>query len=276
MRGLIVFMFGIAIVGFPSFSASAGPLHDAAKAGNQAAVLKTLEDGAKINGRDTEGKTALYLAVAGNHLGVARLLLTRGAKPDVMNLGIQGEIDAPIHIATRKGNLEAIRLLAAKKANLTLSGIYAAAPYAMAIKYKQKQAAALLKNLGADDYSAPSIRALLRDANLKLGRLLTKSCNKCHALKPGDKPTGGYAKPYGPLLWNVVGRKKAGVPGAEYSTALRVAKGVWSFDDLNSYLANPSAFIPGTNKWYLIKKQRLRVAIIAYMRTLSDQPVPVP
>jgi len=276
MRGLILFapgIFGTMLVGF---AAQAGPLQDAAKSGNQAGILKALKSGAKINGRDDEGKTALYRAVAGNHLKIARLLIKRNANPNVLNRGIQGEIDAPIHIATRNGNLAAIRLLAAVKASLTLSTYYADAPYAMALKYKQEKAAKLLKQLGAANYSAPSVRHLIAKADVNMGRLLTKSCLKCHALKTGGRPTGGYGKPYGPPLWNVVGRKKAGLAGEKYSAALRASKGKWTFDEINSFIANPSAYLPGTRKWYLVNKQRLRAAIIAYLRTLSDRPVPVP
>jgi cytochrome c len=53
---------------------------------------------------------------------------------------------------------------------------------------------------------------------------------------------------------------------------------MWNYDDLNSFLSNPRAFIPGTKMSNLsgIAGEDRRAALIAYLRTLSDNPYPLP
>ena len=48
-------------------------------------------------------------------------------------------------------------------------------------------------------------------------------------------------------------------------------------EDLSSFLADPRAFVPGSKmEWIGIKDRERRAAIIAYLRTLSDTPQPLP
>ena len=47
--------------------------------------------------------------------------------------------------------------------------------------------------------------------------------------------------------------------------------------DLNKFIANPKGDIPGTAMGFAgIPKDSERADVIAYLRTLSDQPVPLP
>ena len=49
--------------------------------------------------------------------------------------------------------------------------------------------------------------------------------------------------------------------------------GTWTYDDLNKFLANPKAFVPGTAMGFAgIQKDSERADVIAYLRTLSDKP----
>lgn len=273
-RGLALFSV---LVGLLSFAATieAGPLHDAVKTGDRAAVERSLAQGAKVGERDGEGKTALYHAAEANHVAIIKLLISRGADPNQVIVGPEGPSRAPIHIAAKKGNLGAIRALAAAGADLTIAAV-SGAPLHEALRSKQDKAAALLRSLGAANFKAPSIKHMIAGADVALGEKLAKGCRPCHALQKGEKPSGGYGSVHGPNLWNVVGRAKAGVPRWKYSAAMRKLKGVWTYDDLNSFIANPTAYVPGTTTWYNIKKQKSRVAIIAYLRTLSDRPAPLP
>src|SRR4029453_12960968 len=53
--------------------------------------------------------------------------------------------------------------------------------------------------------------------------------------------------------------------------------GKWSFEELDKFLANPRRDIPGTAMTFAgIERDRQRADVIAYLRTLSDNPVPLP
>lgn len=81
----------------------------------------------------------------------------------------------------------------------------------------------------------------------------------------------------GPTLWNVVGRDKASVSGMSYSEALKAWEGVWAYEDLNVFLYGPTLTTPGTRM--VIRgapDETDRINLIAYLRTLSDKPIPLP
>ena len=49
--------------------------------------------------------------------------------------------------------------------------------------------------------------------------------------------------------------------------------GNWTFDDLNKFITNPKAFIPGTAMGFAgIQKDSERADVIAYLHSLSDKP----
>ena len=51
----------------------------------------------------------------------------------------------------------------------------------------------------------------------------------------------------------------------------------WTFDALNEWLHKPSAYAPGTRMTFAgINNDKQRADVIAYLRTLSDNPVPLP
>jgi len=77
-------------------------LHDAAKAGDAAAIAQLLEEGCAVNGRDARGITPLGVAVGFNRLPVVKALLGAGA--DVGLTDAKG--NTPLHYAAgeRGGN----------------------------------------------------------------------------------------------------------------------------------------------------------------------------
>ena len=78
-------------------------------------------------------------------------------------------------------------------------------------------------------------------------------------------------------LWGVVGRDKAAVAEITYSEALKAWSGVWGYEDLNTYLYGPTLTTPGVLMEIRgIPDETERVNLIAYLRTLSDNPVPLP
>jgi cytochrome c len=78
----------------------------------------------------------------------------------------------------------------------------------------------------------------------------------------------------------VVGGPIAHLAGFSYSDALMALhnKGEkWTYENLDKFLTSPKAFAPGTAMGFLgIKKPDERANVIAYLRTLSDNPVPLP
>lgn len=111
---------------------------------------------------------------------------------------------------------------------------------------------------------------LIASADIAKGEKLSKACAACHSF---DK--GGPSK-VGPNLWNSVGVPKAGKNFA-YSDALRELGGAWSYLDLNKFLWKPKKYLPGTKMNYVgLKKPEDRAAMIAWLRTLSASPDPLP
>ena len=51
----------------------------------------------------------------------------------------------------------------------------------------------------------------------------------------------------------------------------------WTFENLDHFIDNPKGFIPGTLMTFPgIKQAQERADVIAYLRTLADNPVPLP
>jgi cytochrome c len=118
---------------------------------------------------------------------------------------------------------------------------------------------------------AEPLPVLLAKADAQKGQSLAKPCTTCHNF---DK--GGAAK-IGPPLYGVVGRPKASIAGFAYSDAEKAKGGDWTFDDLNALIQNPKGFVPGTKMAFAGEPDAgKRADIIAYLRSLSDSPVPLP
>lgn len=91
------------------------------------------------------------------------------------------------------------------------------------------------------------------------------SCVVCHSLEK-DGPLK-----VAPNLWGIVGAPKARAKGYGYSLALAQAGGVWTREDLDKYLTNPDALLPGTKKTIIgLPDPKERTEIIAYLATLKD------
>lgn len=123
----------------------------------------------------------------------------------------------------------------------------------------------------AKEETVEPITPLLASASVENGQKLVRQCLQCHSLEKGG------AQKIGPNLWNVVGSKHGHVEGYAYSSALLKKEGDWSFENLGLFLHKPKAYIPGTKMSFVgLKKAQDRADIIAYLRTLSDNPLPLP
>lgn len=115
------------------------------------------------------------------------------------------------------------------------------------------------------------ILALLAGANVEKGQQIAKKCLACHTFDEGGP------NKIGPNLWNIVNRDIASVPGFAYSEAETKFEGNWDYDKLNQYLYNPAAYIKGNKMNFAgVKKDQERADLIAYLRSLSNNPAPLP
>ena len=112
----------------------------------------------------------------------------------------------------------------------------------------------------------------LKDANVDKGKaLFQQQCFTCHTV---DK---GGANKVGPNLWGVVGRKKASHDGFSYSSALQGKGGDWSYEDINHMIFKPQGYVRGTKMAFAgLPKEQDRADVIAFLRTMSDSPAPLP
>jgi cytochrome c len=119
--------------------------------------------------------------------------------------------------------------------------------------------------------AAAPLPVLLAKADPKKGEALTKACSACHNFEKGA------AAKAGPPLYGVVDRAVAEVPGFAYSDALKGKGGKWTFDALDHFIAGPKSYAAGTKMSYAGEKDPAKRAdIIAYLRSLSESPAPLP
>jgi cytochrome c len=115
------------------------------------------------------------------------------------------------------------------------------------------------------------IEKLLASATVEKGEAAAKKCAACHTFGKGEPNR------VGPNLWGVVGRQKASEAGFNYSAAMKAQKGNWTPEDLDVYLTNPKAMVPGTNMTFAgIPRGKERADVITYLNSKSDKPVELP
>jgi cytochrome c len=127
---------------------------------------------------------------------------------------------------------------------------------------------------GAEAPTEEPIAALLASADADAGATVFKKCAACHTVE-----NGGPNK-VGPNLWNIVNRPVASHEGFAYSAGMKTfAEGgtVWDYDHLSNFLTSPKAVVSGTAMAFGgIKKPDERANLIAWLRTHSDSPAPLP
>ncbi|HUQ34758.1 MAG TPA: ankyrin repeat domain-containing protein [Aestuariivirga sp.] len=300
MRKFLLFILMICLE--PSMSLAA-PLHDAAKAGDVAAITAALDAGADIEASEGGG-TPLYFAVRRGHLAAAKLLLERGAdvivgsnysgdvltiataklRVDLMTLLLahganpnstfQGE--SVLHVAVKYRCLACVKALVEAGADVNAptydTHSSSRTPIHIAIRYGYPEVADYLMAHGVVVPTPAPVTAKLAAADPEKGRIFfNENCTGCHYGEPNK------ARNHGPNLWGVVGREKASMKDVPTSKVLRDWGGTWTYEDLNTYLYGPTFTKPGgLMEVPSIPDENSRADLIAYLRTLSDMPVPLP
>lgn len=126
----------------------------------------------------------------------------------------------------------------------------------------------------AESEAAPAgsqVAMLLAAADADAGKGLSRTCAACHS------SAEGAANRVGPNLWEVVNRPIGGVDGYGYSNALKEHGGTWTFEALDGFLAAPRDWAPGNKMSFAgVRDAEDRANLIAWLRSLSSDPVPLP
>ncbi|MGO9484419.1 MAG: c-type cytochrome [Rhodomicrobium sp.] len=111
--------------------------------------------------------------------------------------------------------------------------------------------------------------AFAQEGNAEHGKAVFNQCKICHAVGPSAKAG------VGPEQNNLIGSVAGSRPGYNYSPAMKEAgqKGlIWTPENLNKYIENPKAMVPGTKMVFPgLKSAQDRADVIAYLETQKGQ-----
>jgi cytochrome c len=126
---------------------------------------------------------------------------------------------------------------------------------------------------GAPPAAPEPIAPLLVKADAAKGEAaFTKRCTLCHVAAENST-----AVKQGPNLWGVIGSPRAHVTGFTYSEAMKTKGGEWDFQSISEFITKPAAYVRGTKMAFAgLSNAAERADIIAYLRTQSSKPVPLP
>jgi len=121
---------------------------------------------------------------------------------------------------------------------------------------------------------ASPVLAMIGDMAADDGKKVAKKCVACHSFDEGGK------NKVGPPLWGILNRAAGAGEGFRYSEAMKTFSengGVWDYETLDGFLADPKGKLSGTKMSFAgLKKEKDRAAILAYLRILASEPVPLP
>ena len=247
-------------------SANATPLHFAINAQHVEAAELLIAHGADVNARTTYG-TPLHAAAAKGLTPIVQLLLEHGADTE-----LRWRTMTPLHVAAQKGQLEIVRVLLDHGADVNAVTDLDQPALHLALEFHHPDVARLLVERGTKAPPVEPIEALMATADAARGDKLAVQCKSCHTVALGAENRKNT-----PPLWGVVGRPKASVEGIEYSDALKSLGGTWTYADLNQYIAQPAWTVPGVAMGMPgVHEAKDRADIIAFLRSLSDEPEPMP
>ncbi|MEO9599202.1 c-type cytochrome [Parasphingorhabdus sp.] len=96
------------------------------------------------------------------------------------------------------------------------------------------------------------------------GKAAFANCSACHSLEQ-DAPHGA-----GPNLFGIIDKAAGEASGFAYSDALKASGVIWAEAELDSFIADPAAKIPGTTMVAgAIAEPAKRQAVIAYIASVT-------
>ena len=115
------------------------------------------------------------------------------------------------------------------------------------------------------------INQLLAMGNIAHGEKVFKKCSACHMVASDGKNM------IGPNLWSVFGRTAGSVSDYKYSKAMVAYGKEWTFEEMNSYLIKPQAYVKGTKMAFAgLRKEKDRASVILFMNSKSSSPKMLP
>jgi len=89
------------------------------------------------------------------------------------------------------------------------------------------------------------------------GAVLYKDCQLCHSIEQNG---------VGPMHKGVVGRVSGTVAGYDYSPGLKNAKIVWTEENLDKWLNDPTQMVPDTKMLFSVESPQDRADLIAFLK----------
>jgi cytochrome c len=123
----------------------------------------------------------------------------------------------------------------------------------------------------AAPFDFKEIAPLMAKASVDGGKDSFRKCTSCHTAEKGGP------NKVGPNLYGIVGREVGHHEGFAYSPAMKAKGGKWTWDHLAAYLHSPREEVPNNKMAFVGVKDNAELAdLLAYLRTLSDSPEPLP
>jgi cytochrome c len=117
----------------------------------------------------------------------------------------------------------------------------------------------------------PDFGTVLPAADIAAGQKISVRCQQCHDLSKGGPDKTG------PNLWGVIGRNRASRPGFSYSSGMNADHSPWTFDKFFKFIKDPQLYVPGTRMSFAgLSSAKDRINLLAWLRTQSDNPLPIP
>ena len=127
------------------------------------------------------------------------------------------------------------------------------------------------QDLQSSKISIEPVSLILSSASMEKGKKLSSKCASCHNFNKGEPHK------IGPNLFEIVGKPIGKKNDYAYSKAMSSFGNEWTYENLASFLYKPKDYIEGTKMNFAgLKNVEDRANIILWMRSNSDDPLPLP